>query len=340
MRLNLIALFLCTLVCGFEVSAATLKISHQWPGGSIDSGDFRDRLCRKFAAEIEKRSKGALTAKVYPGTSLMNVSAQFSSMRKGALDLTLLPISQAADAEIPELSIGLMPGLVSSYEMGMAWKNAPIGRELSALLAEKDVIIVSWIWVAGGLVSRSQAVVEPGDAKGLKIRGGSREMDQALNFVGATAVSMPSNEIYASLKNGALDAALTSSTSLITFKLEEDARYLTSARDHSYWFMFQPLMISKTIFQALPKEQQELIMSVGGELEAFAVEAAKADDNQVVNLYLKAGAKVFDLSAQTVGRWREMARGSAWKEYAERGPRFAKLIQLADEVIRKQKRQR
>jgi hypothetical protein len=27
-----------------------LKISHQFPGGTIDSGDFRDQLCRKFAA--------------------------------------------------------------------------------------------------------------------------------------------------------------------------------------------------------------------------------------------------------------------------------------------------
>ena len=25
-----------------------LKISHQFPGGTIDSGDFRDRLCQKF----------------------------------------------------------------------------------------------------------------------------------------------------------------------------------------------------------------------------------------------------------------------------------------------------
>ena len=29
-----------------------LKISHQFPGGTIDSGDFRDQLCRRFAAEL------------------------------------------------------------------------------------------------------------------------------------------------------------------------------------------------------------------------------------------------------------------------------------------------
>lgn len=38
----------------------TLKISHQFPGGTIDQGDFRDRLVRKFAVEVEKRTNGAL----------------------------------------------------------------------------------------------------------------------------------------------------------------------------------------------------------------------------------------------------------------------------------------
>ena len=31
---------------------ATLKISHQFPGGTIKEGDFRDRLVRTFAAEV------------------------------------------------------------------------------------------------------------------------------------------------------------------------------------------------------------------------------------------------------------------------------------------------
>src|SRR5215510_272478 len=99
---------------GSAAAAQTLKISHQFPGGTIDEGDFRDRLCRKFAAEIEKRTNGAVTAQVYPNSSLMKTVAQFSAMRKGALDLSLYPISYAG-CEFAELNIGLMPGLVSSY---------------------------------------------------------------------------------------------------------------------------------------------------------------------------------------------------------------------------------
>ena len=42
---------------GTAHAATTLKISHQFPGGTIDKGDFRDRLCRMFAAEVAKRSR-------------------------------------------------------------------------------------------------------------------------------------------------------------------------------------------------------------------------------------------------------------------------------------------
>ena len=96
---------------------STLKISHQFPGGTVNEGDFRDRLVRMFAAEVEKRSKGSLKFSVYPGSSLMKTNAQFSAMRKGALDMSLVPLSYAG-GEVPEVNIGLMPGLVTSYDQG------------------------------------------------------------------------------------------------------------------------------------------------------------------------------------------------------------------------------
>src|SRR3981081_1239862 len=158
------------------LAAQTLKISHQFPGGTIDEGDFRDRLCRMFAADLEKRTNGALAAQVYPNSSLMKTVAQFSAVRKGVLDLSLYPISYAG-GEFAELNIGLMPGLVSSYKQGGAWKQAEVGQKPSHFLNSKGVISVSWIWQAGGVASRTTPIVNPQDAKGMKVRGGRREMN-------------------------------------------------------------------------------------------------------------------------------------------------------------------
>ena len=53
----------CVFGTGTAHAATTLKISHQFPGGTIDKGDFRDRLCRMFAAEVAKRSGGDIAAR-------------------------------------------------------------------------------------------------------------------------------------------------------------------------------------------------------------------------------------------------------------------------------------
>jgi TRAP-type C4-dicarboxylate transport system substrate-binding protein len=309
----------------------TIKISHQFPGGTIDKGDFRDRLVRMFAAEVEKRTKGGVKFEIYPGSSLMKTNAQFSAMRKGALDMSLVPLSYAG-GEVPETNIGLMPGLVTSYEQSAAWKNAAVGKELTKILAEKGVVMVSWIWQAGGMASRGKAIVEPEDAKGMKVRGGSREMDLILKEAGAAVVTLPSNEIYAGMQTGAMDAALTSSTSLISFRLEEVSKALTTGRGKSYWFMLEPLMMSKAAFDRLSKEQQAVVMQVGAEMEAFALKEAKEDDEEVAKVFAKAGAKPVDLTEATVKKWQDIARRTAWKDFAAKNANTAKLLQLAEQV--------
>jgi len=316
----------------FAAEKVNLKISHQFPGGSATEGDFRDRLVQRFASEVARRTNGGLTATVYAGSSLMKVNAQFSAMRKGALDMSLVPLSYAG-GEVPEANIGLMPGLVTSYEQALAWKGAEVGRLLSEALAEKGVLLVTWIWQAGGVAGRAKPIIEPEDAKGQKVRGGSREMDLVLKAAGAAVMSLPSNEIYAAMQTGALDAAMTSSTSLMSFRLEEASKYLVTGRGRTYWFMLEPLMMSREVFERLPNEYRDVIVSVGAELEKVAVEGAKADDAAVAATYARSGAKTFDLSDATVKRWQAIARDTAWKDFAERSPRCAQLIRAAEKTL-------
>jgi TRAP-type C4-dicarboxylate transport system substrate-binding protein len=317
---------------GTAHAATTLKISHQFPGGTIEKGDFRDRLCRIFAAELAKRTGGEIAAEVYPNSSLIKTNAQFSAMRKGALDISLYPLPYAG-GELPETNIALMPGLVSTYDQGMSWKKNPVGKTLTDFLADKGIVILSWVWQAGGVASRTpRPIVAPEDVKGLKVRGGSREMDMVLQTAGAAVLSVPSNEIYAAMQTGACDAGITSSTSLISFRLEEVAKSLTSGAKASYWFMLEPLLMSKSIFDGLPKNHQDIIMTLGTELEAFGRKGAQADDSEVAQVYAKAGAKVAELDAATVSKWRDIARDTAWKDYGAKTATAAKLLKLGSDV--------
>jgi TRAP-type C4-dicarboxylate transport system substrate-binding protein len=309
----------------------TLKISHQFPGGTVEQGDFRDRLVRKFAATVQAKTNGELAFEIYPGSSLMKTVAQFSALRRGALDLTLYPLAYAG-GEVPEVNVGLMPMLVTTYKQGLAWKTSDIGRELTAVLDKRGVKILTWIWQAGGCASRAGAVVRPDDVKGLKIRGGSREMDLMLKAAGGIISSVPSDEVYASMQTGSLDAAVTSSTSLISFRLQEIAKNVTSGRQGSFWFMLEPLLMSKSIFDSLPSDQQQALTETGAGLEDFALAAAKSDDDDLASIFGHANVKVSDFNGDALTKWRDIAEDTAWKDFAARSAACASLLKLAENV--------
>jgi TRAP-type C4-dicarboxylate transport system substrate-binding protein len=203
---------------------------------------------------------------------------------------------------------------------------------LLKLLDAKGVKMITWIWQAGGTASRAKPVVEPDDVKGLKIRGGSREMDLMLKAAGGIISSVPSNEIYPAMQTGSLDAAVTSSTSLISFRLEEISKALTSGRGKSFWYMLEPLIMSKDVFNSLSPAQQKAISDVGLELETFATASAKEDDEAVAAVYRKVGAKVVDMDQGTVNRWRKIAEEAAWTDFSKRSADCDRFLKMAKAV--------
>ncbi|HZD54687.1 MAG TPA: TRAP transporter substrate-binding protein DctP [Candidatus Aquicultoraceae bacterium] len=312
-------------------NAKIIKISHQFPGGTADEGDFRDRLARKFAQEVEKRTNGALKFEIYPAGSLVKSKQQFDAMSRGALDMSVYPLAYQG-GKLPMVNITLMPALITSYEQGLRWKTAPIGKELAKTLEANGVKIVTWVWQAGGNVSRDKPILNPDDVRGLKVRGAGKSIEVMLKAAGAAIVSIPSDEAYSALQSGVADGLWTSSGSLVSYRLYEVAKHVTTARDKTFWYMFEPLLMAKSTFDGLTPEQQKIVMEVGASLEPFVIQAAKEDDKEVADVYGKAGVKIHDMDAATFAKWRKLAKESAWKEYAEKVPDGKRLMDLAEAV--------
>jgi TRAP-type C4-dicarboxylate transport system substrate-binding protein len=77
----------------------------------VDEGDFRDRLARKFAQEVEKRTDGSLKFD-YPAGSLVKSKQQFDAMSRGAPDMSVyLPAYQGGKIFLADIT--LMPALIA-----------------------------------------------------------------------------------------------------------------------------------------------------------------------------------------------------------------------------------
>ena len=103
----------------------TLKISHQFA-----AGDVRDKMGLVFGEMVTKRTNGEIQFRNYPAQSLYKTKEQWDAMRKGALDMTVIPLDYAS-GKVPQLSITLMPCSVTNIKQGLSWRNKPIGKKLT-----------------------------------------------------------------------------------------------------------------------------------------------------------------------------------------------------------------
>ena len=52
----------------------------------------------------------------------------------------------------------------------------------------------------------------------------------------------------------------------------------------------------------------------------------------MAKVYEKAGCKISALDVATVGKWRDIARDTAWKDYGAKTATAANLLKLASDV--------
>ncbi len=304
-----------------------LKISHQFPANT----DFRDQVARRFAQEVEKRTNGQVKFQIYAGASLYKATQQFDALSSGSLDMAVYPLAYSG-GKLPATNLTLMPALIENYQQAYNWEKAPIGKWLEDYLDQHGVKIITWIWQAGGVASRDKPILLPADVKGLKTRGAGKEIELMLQAAGGSIATFPSTETYNAMQSGVVDALWTSSASLMSFRLQEVAKYVTTARDHTFWYMFEPMLMSKATYDKLTPDQQKIVMDVGHSLEKYALDACKADDQKVADVFGKAGDKVSDMNAQQFAAWKTLAQQSAWKNFAENVKDGKHLIDMANAV--------
>jgi TRAP-type C4-dicarboxylate transport system substrate-binding protein len=233
---------------------------------------------------------------------------------------------------VPEFSITLMPGLVPNHGVAQAWQDAEIGQRLEEIMAESGVMPLTWIWNAGAIGAKGDPIQSPDDVSpGMTMRAAGSYVERMLEDAGAGITSLPSNEIYTAMQTGVLDAAVTSTGSFGSYNLQEQVGSFTSPEENTFWFMFEPLIISTEKLESLCQEHQDAIVKVGEDLQELAYTASAEDDTRVSELFADAGVEVVQMDDAAFEQWRELAR-EQWAAFAESVEGGQELLDLAQQV--------
>jgi TRAP-type C4-dicarboxylate transport system substrate-binding protein len=311
-----------------------LRLSHQWPGASEGEGDFRAVLAQRFAEQVKERTNGEVTIRIYPNNSLIeDPEQQFQAMEQGTTQMSVYPLDYAS-GDVPEFSITLMPAMVRNHTQAQNWQEAKIGRKVEEMAEENGIKILTWVWNAGAIgVKEGSPVVSPEDVRsGMVTRAAGPRVEQMLERVGFGLASMDSSEIYNAMQTGTLDSAITSTSSFSSYRLYEQVNSYTSPTGgNTFWFMFEPLIISMEEFEKLTPEQQKIFEEEGAELQEYAYKASQEDDVRVDKEFEEAGVKVVPMDHKSFVEWQQVSQ-PVWDDFAADVEGGQELIELASNV--------
>lgn len=326
-RTGLVAIIALGLAGTAQAADVSLKASHQFPGGK---GDVRDEMVQMIAREAKNANVG-LDIKVYPGASLVKATEQWNAMLKGQIDITSFPLDYAS-GQHPQFGATLMPGLVKSHEHAKRINSSPFMQDIKKIINDAGVVVLADAWLAGAFGSKKNCILEPDDAKGLKVRSAGATFAEMWAGAGASIVSVPSNEVYTALQTGVAEATDTSSGSFVSFRIYEQVQCLTAPGDNALWFMYEPVLMSKRSFDKLNDAQKKTIMAASKKAEDyFAAESKKLDD-QMVEAFKKANVKVVTMTEAQASKWRDVANKSSYKTFSEKVPNGKAIIEKALQV--------
>jgi len=307
---------------GNLASAEELRLSHQW-----SNKDIRHKVAQIVADEVAAADVD-LEIKIFGSKSLFKPREQYKPLSRGQLDMTVLPLSYAGGQQ-PSYNLTLMPGLVKNHDHAARLSRSPFMQALEAKMADDDVMVLVHGYLAGGFVGKDKCITKPEDVAGLQTRAAGKSFEQMLAGAGASIASMASSEIYNAMQTGVLQAANTSSSSFVSYRIYEQVSCYTPAGDVALWFMYQPLLMNKSTFEGLSEAQQNALRAGAKKAEAYYLEEAKKQDANSVEVFRKAGVEIAEMTSEEFDAWRTLAKETSYKIFVEEVSDGQELLDMA-----------
>lgn len=307
---------------GALAGAEELRLSHQW-----SNKDIRHKVAQMVADEVAAADVD-LDIKIFGSKSLFKPREQYQPLSRGQLDMTVLPLSYAGGIQ-PAYNLTLMPGLVKNHDHAARLTQSPFMEALEAKMAEDDVMVLVHGYLAGGFAGKDKCITSPEDVAGLQTRAAGKSFEQMLAGAGASIASMASSEIYNAMQTGVLQAANTSSSSFVSYRIYEQVACYTPASDVALWFMYQPLLMNKSTFEGLNKEQQAALLAASEKAQAFYLEEAKKQDANSAKVFKEAGVEIAEMTPEDFEAWRALAQETSYKAFVEEVPDGQDLLDMA-----------
>ena len=259
---------------------------------------------KKFAEIVAAKSGGKIKVQEYPSSQLGNELQQQSALQGGVQEMLVASTTSLAGI-VKEFGLFDFPFLFSNAHQADAMVDGPLGKMLSAKLADKGVVVLGFFDLGFRNVTNSKRpITKVEDLDGLKLRVIPNPVFlETFKTFKANPIPMPFAELYGALESKAVDGQENPYAVILSSKFYEVNKYV-SATNHVY--ATNPIQISKRFWDKLSPVEQKLLQEAAIEAQNYQRVVSREVSGKAVAELTAKGMVYNDIAPAELARMRAL----------------------------------
>jgi len=304
----------------------TMRISHQLPPTHHTAVNLD-----QFAKEVKEATKGRVEVQNFGSAQLFKPNQNHPAVASGKVEAAMI-LSFQWGGTIPEMSVTIIPYLMTSVAKQKAFMHSEAAKFLDAKMEAKGVKNIAWIVDSndGIFTSAKKPLVAPADFAGIKIRGLNKLYDSGLTAMGAAPSAMPGSEVYQSLQTGVLDAGFTSVKAAYSRKYYEVQKYGVASNTI---LAFDNIVVNPAWWKGLPADLRAAIQKAADKAVQRSISKTDGVSPEDVKALNDKGMQTTVLTKAQEKAMANAMQPAVKKEFLrETAPDGVKLLELIDRL--------
>ena len=282
-----------------QAQDVTLRLHQFLPAQSVVPSQILD----VWADAVEADSDGRIRVERYPSMALGGTPPELMDQVIDGIADIVWTVNGYTPGRFPHTEVFELPFMVT--EAGAA--SSALWQMYEQHMADtifQDVHMLA-MWVHGpGVFHTSRPVTAPGDLQGMKIRGGSRAVNDLLGLTGAEAIGMPVTAVAESLSRGVIDGTTIPWEVTSAVRVAELVDNHTEFEGASLYTLTFSFAMNRDAYDALPPDLKAVIdRNSGHDFSVFAGVTQEAADDPARQFAVERGNTIITISADAATEW-------------------------------------
>lgn len=317
--------------------AALLAAAFAFGGGAARAADlvlpsevaathWKTKYMNEFAAEVNKRTSGAVNVKVFPAGQLYNDQDAMAALGTGSVHM-VWPVAVRLETIDPRTGIINLPFGLADEQMTNRCFSTGLTQMMSAYVEPRKLKVLGFLRTSDLMfIFRDKDVKRLEDMRGSKVRvTGGRVFLDLMRSLNTSPVSMAASEMSTALSQGAIDGVFTSPAGWAEMigMTARHAWYVPGMSVATY-----AVVVDKNWLDGLPAAHRKAVEDVVTEISQRQWNEAIEEDKKMIAKMTGQGATYRVADKNEITRWKTVAapvNKSFTDKHADVAQRFAEL---------------